>query len=27
VFDMEADGITDFRGSYDEYLKSLGVTN
>lgn len=25
IFDMEAEGITDFRGSYDEYLQSLGI--
>ena len=27
VFDMENEGITDFTGSYDEYLKSLGINN
>lgn len=25
IFDMETNGITDFRGSYDEYLQSLGI--
>lgn len=27
VFDMENEGITDFTGTYDEYLKSLGINN
>jgi ATPase subunit of ABC transporter with duplicated ATPase domains len=25
IFDMEAEGLTDFHGSYDEYLQSLGI--
>ena len=25
VFDMENAGITDFDGSYDDYLSSLGI--
>lgn len=27
IFDMENEGITDFTGTYDEYLKSLGINN
>ncbi len=27
VFDMENEGITDFTGTYDEYLKSLGINS
>ncbi|AFI83879.1 ABC-F family ATPase [Methylophaga nitratireducenticrescens] len=27
IFDMENEGITDFTGTYDEYLRSLGINN